>query len=111
MCNSIEVTDLLEKIGSKTPPIIFDVRKTPAFLDSGRMIEVASKQDHLKIGEQIANLQPACEVIVYCVHGHELSQNAANLLQKGGVNAFYLAGGFDAWQKNDGPTIVAPKPE
>ena len=37
------------------------------------------------------------EVVVYCVHGHEVSQNAAKNLNDLGFKATYLEGGIAQW--------------
>ena len=36
-------------------------------------------------------------VLLYCVHGHEISQDLAATLRAMGVDALSLSGGFSAW--------------
>jgi hypothetical protein len=43
-------------------------------------------------------------VVVYCVHGHEVSQGAAAALAAIGVEARYLEGGIAAWRESGLPT-------
>jgi hypothetical protein len=43
------------------------------------------------------------DVVVYCVHGHEISKNTAAALATAGVSARYLEGGIEAWQLAGGP--------
>ena len=45
-------------------------------------------------------------VVLYCAHGHELSQGLAAALRAMGVDARYLAGGIAAW-KAAGAAVVA----
>jgi len=37
--------------------------------------------------------------VVYCIHGHEVSQNAAKVLNELGFNAQYLDGGIAQWKE------------
>jgi thiosulfate sulfurtransferase len=46
-------------------------------------------------------------VVVYCVHGHEVSQGVAVQLVERGVRCRYLVGGIEQWLAEGGP-IVAP---
>jgi hypothetical protein len=46
---------------------------------------------------------------VYCVHGHEVSQNAAKALRESGLSAQYLEGGIeDGWKASGGPLDAKP---
>jgi len=38
------------------------------------------------------------KVIVFCVHGAEVSQGVRGFLRDNGIDAAHLQGGFDAWQ-------------
>ena len=38
------------------------------------------------------------EVIVYCVHGHNVSQGARDFLRERGLRARIVEGGIEAWQ-------------
>jgi rhodanese-related sulfurtransferase len=46
-------------------------------------------------------------VLVYCVHGHEVSQTAAALLRAAGFDARHLQGGFEGWAAQGRP--ISPK--
>jgi hypothetical protein len=47
---------------------------------------------------------------VYCVHGHEVSQNAAKALRDAGFNACFLDGGIEeGWKGNGGAVARKPK--
>jgi len=48
-------------------------------------------------------------VVVYCVHGHEVSQNAAKALAAEGRQALFLEGGFADWQDAGGACDVKPE--
>jgi len=51
--------------------------------------------------EQIARDRP---VILYCAHGHEISQGIAATLQTMGLDARYLIDGFAGWRAAGQPT-------
>jgi hypothetical protein len=72
------------------------VRKNPAFLAAPDMIRGALRRDPEKLGA----LPRADDVVVYCVHGHEVSQGAAKAL-----GARYLEGGIEHW---DGERMAKP---
>jgi Fe-Mn family superoxide dismutase len=38
------------------------------------------------------------EIVVYCIHGHEVGRATALRLRAQGVRARFLRGGIDAWQ-------------
>ena len=44
-------------------------------------------------------------VLVYCVYGHEVGSVTAMRLQALGVNARFLVGGIDTWQRAGRATV------
>ena len=81
-------------------PIVLDVRRAGVFEQASAMLPGAVWRDPARVGEWAGELPADREVIVYCVFGHEVSRNAVLQLRAAGVNARYLAGGIDAWQKS-----------
>jgi hypothetical protein len=53
-----------------------------------------------------ATIPPGREVVVYCVHGHQVSQAATAVLRERGISARVLAGGFEAWHQAGAPVIL-----
>ena len=49
-------------------------------------------------------LEPWRPVVVYCVRGHEVSQDAAAALRTRGLDARYLAGGIERWRAEGNAT-------
>jgi hypothetical protein len=47
---------------------------------------------------------------VYCVHGHEVSQDAAASLNAAGFDARYLQGGIAGWRAHGGATVSCAAP-
>jgi rhodanese-related sulfurtransferase len=107
---SISPQVLQTQLGGSTPPLVIDVRRTPAFRGAAEMIAGALRRDPAAVNEWSRTLPCAREVVVYCVHGHEVSQNAAKALRDAGLNARYLDGGIEeGWIGSDGAVVHKPK--
>jgi rhodanese-related sulfurtransferase/glyoxylase-like metal-dependent hydrolase (beta-lactamase superfamily II) len=79
---------------------LVDVRQSVE-LDGGRIPGAA----HVELGEIIAGRGPdAGEAVVFCGHG-ERSATAASLLERRGVKAVNLVGGFGAWEASGFPVV------
>ena len=97
---SLTPAALQQALRSEQPPIVIDVRKGPAFLAAPDMIRGALRRDPQRIGDWAKTLPKGSDVVVYCVHGHEVSQGAAKAL-----GARYLEGGIEHW---DGERMAKP---
>jgi rhodanese-related sulfurtransferase len=98
---SITAAQLRQSLRSSTPPIVIDVRRKARFLESPYLIKGALRRDPETISK--ANLPLGADIVVYCVHGHEVSQNAAKAL-----GARYLEGGIEHWREEGGDTVSKP---
>jgi len=96
---SISTIALNTSLQSATPPTVFDVRKKPAVIIDPNSIPGASWQIHDDVKNWAKALPANQPIVVYCVHGHEVSQNAAQGLRDLGFNACYLEGGIDEWKQ------------
>ncbi|MFM9860905.1 chromate resistance protein [Pseudoxanthobacter sp. M-2] len=96
--------DLAERLGTSQTPLLLDVRRGPAFDDSEVMIVGAVRRAPETLGEWAAELPCDRPVILYCVHGHEVSRTAAAALRDLGGDARILADGIAAWQAAGLPT-------
>jgi rhodanese-related sulfurtransferase len=101
---SISSTELGKSLRSSEPPLVIDVRRNPRFLEAGDMIRGALRRDPERVEEWKKALPRAAQVVVYCVHGHEVSQNAAKAL-----GARYLEGGIEHWREEGGAVAAKPK--
>jgi len=91
---SISAAELRRSLGSSAPPLVIDVRRNERFLEANDFIRGAVRRDPATIADWSKTLPKAASVVVYCVHGHEVSQNAAKAL-----GAKYLEGGIEAWRE------------
>ena len=90
---------------SSPQPLLLDVRRAQARSSSGMQIAGAAWHDPalwLDWKDGISAEQP---VVVYCAHGHEISQGLTATLRAMGVNACHLEGGIAAWQAQALPVV------
>ena len=100
---SITPAALRQSLASSRPPLVIDVRRNARFREAGSLLRGALRRDPDKIESWKATLPKGAEVVVYCVHGHEVSQNAAKAL-----GAKYLEGGIEAWRAMGGELFKKP---
>ena len=101
---SIDPHSLHSQLGSARAPFVLDVRRAPAFESDGHLVASALRPE----GELVAWAARHARgrpLVAYCVHGHEVSQEAARALSRAGHDAAYLAGGIAAWREAGLPTI------
>ena len=94
---SITSAALRQALRTEQPPLVIDVRKKPTFLGAPDMLRGALRRDPLRVADWGGTLPSAASVVVYCVHGHEVSQGAAQALRAAGLHASYLEGGIEHW--------------
>lgn len=85
------------------PPTIIDVRRRTAFERDPVRLPMALRREPEAVEQWAVELEPWRPVVVYCVHGHEVSQNAATALRARGHDATYLDGGLERWRESGGP--------
>ncbi len=107
--SGITTAQLRSAIGNNTPPLVIDVRKPERFRDAPDLVRGALRRDPLRAAEWVRTLPPAASVVVYCVHGHEVSQGAAKALAEAGIAARFLEGGIEQWRADGGPLAAKPK--
>jgi thiosulfate sulfurtransferase len=108
MKRTITAKELAALAQTPTGVRIFDVRKRPAFDADAVVIADAEWRDHLLVDDWGPGLAGGGPVVCYCVHGHEVSQNAIDALRRLGVDARYLRGGIERWKRFGG--ALTPKP-
>jgi rhodanese-related sulfurtransferase len=107
---SISASQLKSALAGPQPPLLVDVRRTPAFRSAPDMAAGALRRDPATVASWAKELPRAGSVVVYCVHGHEVSQNAAQTLRDMGIAARYLEGGLEeGWKAGGGAVSRKPK--
>lgn len=108
MPKAISTRELADAMNGADGPQVIDVRRVPAFDASTRMIASASWRNPENIDNWIFSLDTSKDVVVYCVHGHQVSQGCADRLAKAGFRAAYLDGGLELWAAENHPTVGKP---
>lgn len=101
----ISPDQLMARLSSASAPRLFDVRRRAAFESAARLLPAAAWRDHHDVCRWARELPPGEPLVVYCAHGHSVSQYAAAALRAEGIGAQVLAGGIEAWQAAGFPTV------
>jgi rhodanese-related sulfurtransferase len=90
---------------------LLDVRRAQARAADGTDIEGGLWFDPalwLDWKDQVQELVPkGAPVVIYCAHGHEISQGLTAALRAMEIDARHLVGGITAWKGAAQPTIPA----
>ena len=103
MSSAITVAELAKVAGTAKAPLVIDVRREQAFQSDGCLIAGAIRRAPESVQHWRGGLPAGRPVVVYCVHGHEVSQGVASALRSAGTDASYLAGGLAAWAERNLP--------
>jgi rhodanese-related sulfurtransferase len=103
---TISPQQLAKQFGGRELPIICDVRRAGAYDASERVIAGALRLPPDATDVEFSGLPNTRLIVVYCVHGHEVSQQAAARFTNLGFNACFLDGGISAWEVLDFPTML-----
>jgi rhodanese-related sulfurtransferase len=101
--DAISGRKLLSALRGELPPLVIDVRWRSVFQGATDMIQGALWRDPERVSEWAGELPRASQVIVYCIHGGEVSRGVAQALCERGPSARYLQGGIeDGWKAAGG---------
>jgi rhodanese-related sulfurtransferase len=101
---SISPDEIYAGLGAAAAPLLIDVRRPAAFAAAPTIIASAFHRPPDEIERWRADLPCERAVVVYCVHGHEVSQGAAAALRAGGIDARYLEDSIEGWIARKLPT-------
>jgi rhodanese-related sulfurtransferase len=105
----ITASQLKSALASGRPPLLIDVRRPPAFRAAPDMAAGALRRDPGQVAAWAKALPRAASIVVYCVHGHEVSQGVARALRDCGITASYLEGGLaEGWRASGGELAAKP---
>ena len=105
---AISFSELRSALGERKAPIVLDVRRQAAYREASDTISGALRRDPDAVGNWAKTLPRGSSVVAYCVHGREVSQGVAKILDEHGIQARYLEGGIDVWKAKEGPLDRKP---
>jgi rhodanese-related sulfurtransferase len=91
---SISPPELNALLGRADAPLLLDVRRRPRFEESRSLLPGARHCAPEDVA-QLARSEPPRRAIVYCVYGHNVSEEAVRTLRAAGWDARALAGGIE----------------
>ena len=89
--------------------LVLDVRRAGAYQQADSMLPDARWRDPASVGSWAEALPADREIVVYCVHGHEVGRATALRLRAAGLRARYLRGGIDGWRAAGHPVQTKPR--
>src|SRR5689334_21497858 len=101
---SVSPADLYARLGTAAAPTVIDVRRAADFAGADALVVSAFHCDPEQVGQWGKDIPRARPVVVYCVHGRQVSQGAAVALRADGHDAAFLAGGITGWTEQGLPT-------
>ena len=106
----ISSDELKPLVGSSRCPLVIDVRRHAVFETAPTRIAGSIWRDHMRVAEWLPEL-PRGHLVVYCAHGHNVSEIAAAALREGGREVSVLEGGIEAFEAAAGSTVTASAPQ
>lgn len=94
---SISVEELALKLEQGIPLRLLDVRRAKAKIESGVQIAGAQWKDPALWLDWKDDITHDLPIVVYCAHGHEISQGLTATLNAMGADARHLEGGISGW--------------
>jgi rhodanese-related sulfurtransferase len=109
MPRRISPQDLIPFCGSERLPRLVDVRREAAARESGLRIAGSIWRHHRQAKDWWRDVADG-PVVVYCAHGHNVSEIAAAELRALGIDAAILDGGLNGWREAGGPCVRLQAP-
>jgi rhodanese-related sulfurtransferase len=103
--SSLSPQSLYRALGTAAAPLVIDVRREPSFAGDDALIAGAIRRDPDRVAAWRGTLPDKRPIVVYCMHGKEISRGVAAALGEAGHDAHYLEGGIAAWREARLPTM------
>ena len=103
----ISPQQLIKIRSSANAPLLIDVRREAAFKSAPDMAAGALRRDPATVEQWAGELPAASAIAVYCVHGHEVSQNVAKALRSRGFKADFVEDGIEEGLRAAGSAMMA----
>lgn len=106
MKRNVTQTELRQWFDAGRDLTILDVRKKADYDADGVMLPQAQWLDPERVADWSVTLTEGVPVVVYCVHGHAVSQGVVDYLRANGFEASKLEGGIEGWKDTGGTTVA-----
>jgi rhodanese-related sulfurtransferase len=83
---------------------ILDIRRPHDYELSAEIIPGSRWLDPDRVATWLSDLRRDRDIVVYCVHGHSVSNSVVDRLREAGIPARYLEGGIEDWKAAGGET-------
>lgn len=107
--SSVSPAEVYSSLGTPSAPLLIDVRRPEAYDADTVVIAGAFHRNPEQLSRWLPELPPDRGIVVYCVHGHEVSQTVAKALCRAGLRASFLEGGIADWKDKGLPTRLVRK--
>jgi rhodanese-related sulfurtransferase len=95
---SISPSELYQRLGTASAPVLIDVRRHESFSADDQLIVGAFHRAPADVQYWRTDLPASRPLVVYCSNGGTASQSVANALRENGMDAAYLQGGLSSWK-------------
>jgi Fe-Mn family superoxide dismutase len=107
MSTDLSPDALMTRLAAPGGPLLIDVRRREAFRAEPATIPGAIWRDPAALADWAGALPGGRAVVVYCVHGHDLSREARDALRSRGFDVELLVGGLEGWKAAGGEIVPA----
>ena len=104
----MSVEELAAQLAKGQPVQILDARPRHHISRNLDLMQGAVWRDPDQVEEWIGELSPDQPVAVYCAYGFHVGCNVAKTLRDRGFDARYIRGGVSAWYAAGGPRAMQP---
>ncbi len=102
----IDIEDLVGRVGTAAMPAVIDVRRRSVYEADGTVLPTARWRDHAEVDRWSREFDPSVPVVLYCVHGHQVSQAPTAILRARGYDVRILRGGIEGWREAGAPLLA-----
>ncbi|MDH3452324.1 MAG: thiosulfate sulfurtransferase GlpE [Gammaproteobacteria bacterium] len=100
----LELQQLIETDGHGID--VIDVRKSYDYEADPVVIPGAQHRSPENVSDWLSDMAVDRQIVVYCVHGHAVSNGVLDQLLAAGYRARLIDGGIEAWRQSGGPTVA-----
>ncbi len=106
MQRTITPRDLQQLIDTNADLTLIDVRKAHDYAADPALIPGAAHRLPERIDDWLNEVENERDIVVYCVHGHAVSNGVVDRLLEAGCRARLIDGGIEAWKESGGATVA-----